>query len=106
MAGRRTAAQDVIEGEVLVDNAEEFGGVEEVDAPPYAQKTEQELKRESYTAAESALKARYMDEFKALVREEAEKRDVVYTFRKTEEEKAREQYEALIAQFPHLAQQG
>lgn len=96
MAGRRTTEQPVVE------NAEAFEAEPETTEAP-VEKTEQDLKRESYTAAEARLKAAHLDEFKDLVREEATKRGVTYTFRKTEEEKAREQYEALLAKFPGLA---
>lgn len=62
-------------------------------------------KRAAYSAAEQRLREKYADEFKALVNEEAATRGVTYTFRKTEEERAREKYAELLAQFPDLAQQ-
>jgi len=60
-------------------------------------------KRAAYSAAETRLREKYADEFKALVNEEAAARGVTYTFRKTEEERAREQYTELLAKFPDLA---
>lgn len=74
-----------------------------------ADKTAEEiaaLKNKARANAEKLLREKYAEEFKALVQTEATKLGVVYSFRKTKEEKAREQYEALVAEFPHLAQQG
>lgn len=66
---------------------------------------EQTKRRQAYNAAETRLKDEYKDRFRALVQEEAGKRGVTYEFRKTEEEKAREQYEALLAKYPNLRDQ-
>lgn len=66
---------------------------------------EQTLKRQAYNAAEQRLKEKYNLTFRSMVKEEAEKRGVAYEFRKTEEEKAREQYEELLAKYPHLRDQ-
>ena len=68
-------------------------------------KTEAELKREAYSAAETRLRNEYQDRFRELVIEEAGKRGVQYTFKKTPEEKAAEQMKALLEQFPDLRQQ-
>ena len=65
--------------------------------------SDQQKKRAAWSAAEQRLREKYSDEFKALVNEEAATRGVTYVFRKTEEEKAREQYVKLLAQFPDLA---
>lgn len=92
MAPSKTAAAATDEVEVTLQSEEP--------------KDPQVLKREAYTAAEGRLKQEYADRFKALVTEEAEKRGVEYVFRKTAEEKAREQYEKLLAEYPQLAQQG
>jgi hypothetical protein len=70
--------------------------------PEQATKTEAELKREAYSAAVSTLRTKYNDEFKQLVKAEAEARGVTYTFRPTPEEKAAAQLEKLYADFPHL----
>jgi hypothetical protein len=70
--------------------------------PQVEQKTEAELKREAYSAAESTLRTKYNDEFKQLVKDEATKRGVTYTFRPTPEEKAAAQLEKLYSDFPHL----
>lgn len=70
-------------------------------APP----DEQTLRRQSYNAAETRLKDEYKSRFRWLVQDEAAKRGVTYEFRKTEEEKAREQYEELLAKFPGLRDQ-
>ena len=112
MAGRsRAAAQDVVQGEVI----EEATQATVVDFPEQGEqpaeeqgkpKSEAVLKREAYTAAEATLREKYNEEFKDLVRAEAAKRGVEYTFRKTEEEKAQEQLAALYEKFPHLRPQG
>lgn len=61
-------------------------------------------KRQAYSNAEKALREKHQDEFRDLVKAEATKLGVTYVFRKTKEERAREQYEALLAEFPELAQ--
>ena len=68
-----------------------------------APKTEEALRREAYNAAETRLKEEHKDRFRALVQEEAAKRGVTYAFRKTPEERAREQMQALLAEHPNLA---
>ena len=65
----------------------------------------QALKNKARANAEKILREKYATEFKALVAAEATKLGVEYTFRKTKEEKAREQYEALIAEFPDLVKE-
>jgi hypothetical protein len=66
-------------------------------------KSEAELKREAYSAAETRLRDKYKDEFKSLVKDEASKRGVTYTFRPTPQEKAKAQMEKLLAENPELA---
>lgn len=67
------------------------------------EKTEAELRRAAYNAAESRLREKYRDEFIGLVKEEATARGVVYEPRKTAVEKAEEKMQALLAEFPDLA---
>lgn len=63
------------------------------------------LRRKAYATAEKTLREKYAEEFRALVTAEAEKLGVEYKFRKTPEERAREQYEDLLRQFPALREQ-
>ena len=90
----------------MSDTTTEAPAVEtpEVETPeaPKEQSVSQK-RRAAYSAAETRLREKYADEFKALVNEEAANRGVTYTFRKTEEERAREKYAELLAQFPDLA---
>lgn len=67
--------------------------------------TDEALRRKAYATAEKTLREKYAEEFRALVTAEAEKLGVKYNFRKTAEERAREQYEALLRQFPSLREQ-
>lgn len=73
------------------------------EAASNAPKTEEALRREAYGAATARLRESRKDEFRAFVQEEAAKRGVRYEFRKTPEERAREQMQALLAEHPNLA---
>lgn len=68
-----------------------------------APKAEDALRREAYGAANTRLREENKNRFRALVQEEAAKRGVTYEFRKTAEERAREQMQALLAEHPNLA---
>lgn len=63
------------------------------------------LRRKAYTNAETALKAKYNEEFRALVTAEATKLGVTYAFRKTKAERAAEQVQNLLNEFPELREQ-
>jgi hypothetical protein len=71
-----------------------------VEAPA---KTESALRREAYSAAERRLREENKDRFDALVQEEATARGVTYQRRLTEEEKARQKLQELLAAHPGLA---
>ena len=79
--------------------------VAEAPAAAEPEKSEAELKREAYSAAETRLRNEYQERFRELVIDEASKRGVTYTFKKTPEEKAAEQMKALLEQFPDLRSQ-
>lgn len=55
-------------------------------------------------AAVNTLIENHKDEFNKAMIAEAKKRGEEWTPRKTEEEKAQEQFEALLAEHPHLAE--
>lgn len=65
--------------------------------------SEAALRSQAYNAAMRRLRAANMDQFLVLVTEEATKRGVVYTPRKTAKEKAAEKMRALLEEFPDLA---
>lgn len=71
-------------------------------ATPAAEHSDVQKKRAAYSAAETRLREKYADEFKALVNEEAASRGVTYTFRKTEEERAAATLADLLAKHPNL----
>lgn len=62
-------------------------------------------RRAAYSAAEARLRENHLDEFKALVNEEAASRGVTYVFRMTDEERAAQQLRDLLAKYPGLGQQ-
>jgi hypothetical protein len=64
--------------------------------------TEVQKRRAAYSAAEARLREAHHDEFRALVKEEADARGVTYVFRKTDEERAAEQLTKLLAEHPNL----
>jgi len=66
---------------------------------------ETQKRRAAYSAAETRLREAHHDEFRALVKEEADKRGVTYVFRKTDEERAAEQMRRLLADHPNLIEQ-
>jgi hypothetical protein len=61
------------------------------------------LKREAYGAATSRLRDKYRSEFNTLMQEEASKRNIDWRPRPTEVQKAEQQLNDLLAQFPELA---
>lgn len=71
--------------------------------PVESAQTDDQKRRESYSAATARLREENKGRFRALVQEEAGKRGVTYEFRKTAEERAREQVQALLAEHPNLA---
>lgn len=89
----------------MSDTTTEAPAVEtpEVETPeaPKEQSVSQK-RRAAYSAAETRLREKYADEFRALVTEEATNRGVEYVFRLTEEEKARKQLADLIAKYPNI----
>lgn len=66
------------------------------------EKTEQDLKRQAYQAAESRLRKAHTDEFEQYREEECKARGVEYTRRLTAREKAERTLAALRAEFPDL----
>lgn len=62
------------------------------------------LLRKAYGAATTRLREQYRTEFDALYSQEAEALGVEYTPRLTAEQKAEQQMQALLAEFPHLAE--
>lgn len=62
-------------------------------------------KRQAYANAEKALRERHQDEFRTLVKAEAQKLGVEYNFRPTAEERAAQEMRALLAKFPALREQ-
>jgi len=68
------------------------------------QKTEQQLKAEARNAAQNVLNENHRDELRDLTKAEFEKRGLTYAPRKTDEEKAKEQLDKLLAQYPNLVQ--
>lgn len=64
--------------------------------------SEVQKRRAAYSAAETRLREAHHDEFRALVKEEADRRGVTYVFRKTETERAAAQLEQLLADHPEL----
>lgn len=59
-------------------------------------------KRQAYSNAEKALREKHQDEFRDLVKAEAQKLGVEYKFRPSAEERAAAEMEALLAKFPGL----
>lgn len=76
-----------------------------VEETPVKEPTTAQKRRAAYSAAETRLRERYPDEFKALVNEEAAARGVTYVFRLTEEERAAQQLRELLAKYPGLGEQ-
>lgn len=66
--------------------------------------TRDQALRESYITATKALREAHKDEFNALRAEHAAALGFEWTPPLSEEEKARQQYEELLAKFPSLAQ--
>lgn len=66
------------------------------------EKTKDTLLRESYSAAEKRLRENHSDEFNQLRAEEAKARGLDWKPRKTDKEKAQEQVNALLTQYPDL----
>lgn len=56
-------------------------------------------RREAYAAAASRLREVFRDDFEAFYEQECAKRNVPYTRKKTEVEKAQDQVRALVEQF-------
>jgi hypothetical protein len=67
-------------------------------------KTESALRREAVAAAEKRLREAHRDEFDGYVQQEATSRGVTYKRRLTDEEKAEQQLNDLLAAHPTLAQ--
>lgn len=59
--------------------------------------------RKAYTNATTRLRESRREEFDALYAEEAQKLGVDYTPRPTAEQKAEQEFDALLAAYPHLA---
>jgi hypothetical protein len=66
------------------------------------EQTEVQKRRAAYSAAEQRLREAHHDEFRALVKEEADKLGVTYVFRKTEAERAEETLNKLLTDHPEL----
>lgn len=69
------------------------------------EKTEADLKREAYSAAQTQLRKAHYEEFKALVVAAAKERGVEYTFAPTAEEKAAALLKETLEKYPHLRDQ-
>ena len=67
------------------------------------ERTDAEKRRIAYNAAEGLLREKYRDEFVALVKAEAKKLGVEYNPRPAAEEKAEKKMQALLKEFPALA---
>lgn len=65
-------------------------------------KTSEQLLRESYSAAERRLRLAHPDEFNTLRAEEAKARGLEWAPKKTKEQAAQEQLDAIYADFPDL----
>jgi hypothetical protein len=66
-------------------------------------KTEATLKREAYGAATTRLREQHRDDFNALLVEENRNRGIDWKPRPTEEQKAAEQFQQLLQQYPEFA---
>lgn len=66
------------------------------------EQTEVQKRRAAYSAAEARLREAHHDEFRTLVKEEADKLGVTYVFRKTEAERAAETLDKLLSEHPEL----
>lgn len=62
-------------------------------------------KRQAYANAEKALREQHQDEFRTLVKAEAQKLGVEYKFRPSPEERAAQEVRALLAKYPALREQ-
>lgn len=67
--------------------------------------TRDDLLKQSYVAATKRLREDNLEQFNKYRVEEAKARGIEWTPPKTAEQKAKEEYDRLIADFPHLAQQ-
>lgn len=59
--------------------------------------------RKAYSHASSTLREKYRDEFNKIVKEKAKDLGYEWSPKKTKEEKAREEFEALLRDYPDLA---
>lgn len=64
-----------------------------------------ENRSQVYSAASAALREKYSEEFRQLCVSIAEANGLEYNLQPTKEEKARAQFEKLLAEFPGLAEQ-
>lgn len=62
-------------------------------------KSKKDPRREAYAAAASRLREVFRDDFEAFYEQECAKRNVPYTRKKTEVEKAQDQVRALVEQY-------
>lgn len=58
--------------------------------------------RKAYTNAQATLRTKHRDEFDRLYQEEAQKLGVDYTPKPSAEQKAEQQIDSLLAEYPHL----
>lgn len=65
-------------------------------------KSETQLKSEAYQAAATRLKAKYPDDYRAMVAAEMTARGVEWKPRATAEDRAKEKLHAIYREFPHL----
>jgi hypothetical protein len=68
-------------------------------------KARDEALKKSYQSATKRLREKHSEDFNLFRQEEAQKLGVEWTPPKTAEQKAQEEYDALIAKYPHLAKQ-
>lgn len=78
------------------------GATEGAEAPA-AEKTRDEIVRGAYSKAATAIRENHRDEFNGLVKEYAAAEGVEWNPKPTKEEKARAEFERLLAENPEFA---
>lgn len=92
--------------EQVTEQVEDGQSVEpDASVPAETDKSERSNKlRKAYGNATTRLREQYRTEFDALYSQEAEALGVDYTPRLTPEQKAQQEFDALLEQYPNLAQ--
>lgn len=87
---------------VKKDEAKETGAsAEEAAAEMTSEERDRRLGK-AYTAATQALRAAHRDEFNALYSQHAEEQGVEWKPRLSAEQKAEQEFDALVSAYPHL----